>query len=1012
MLHLFLTDYFLRERSYQTYEFYNYELAKWAEFYLKRYTTVHQSNWCAGKVTENPNDILLGHPTWDNPEQAQQLGMGKFIRDWVKDNALDPSQPCHPNTYILMPWVPEFPSEWMPNLIHLESQLLSARKIFALCGNLWLERTLAKQDNSIQARVKHKLIRVNIGIALENFPIRKNKFNPIGSRQLLHISTLGSYKGFDITCESIQGLNTRLNVASKSLDAPIGLIDATFANGKTYTFNFLGSINNNDPQFNQWVVDTCDFYIHTGTMDAQATVILENSARGLIPLVTPESGFDCPHAIYLTLDPEKNREIIQAALHMPSEELLERSYLIREYLKVEHSWQKTFDTIWQEIQKDIYQRQLRFAQKQVPENDYVSPNLEVVLVDQYFPNVVIGDTNNCRWRYLRREIPHNWYVDREFPMVGLLNRDEAHILYNSALQFRGKRALEIGCWVGWSTVHLALAGVQLDVVDPMLDHPIVGSRVRSSLKLANLEDRVALYPGLSPDKVVEIYQQTQQKWSLIFIDGDHSHPAPLKDAMVAEQFAEEDALILFHDLACPEVAEGLAYLRARGWQVMIYQTMQIMGVAWRGKSAPIQHSPDPKIKWQLPSHMQGYVVSGMALSQERLPSKSITGFYPLVSALRCTDQLPLVSVIIPCFNQGKFLAEAVASVVCQTYERWEIIIVNDGSSDNTSEIAKQLIALYPTANILLVEQENRGTASARNHGIRLAKGEYILPLDADDRLTSYAIEALLENTLQCGETCVSFGSFRTFNSSSMLTVSVDLYSPSAIAQSNPLSCVALFPKRVWEQVGGYKEDMTQGNEDWEFWVNCHRHKVKFVGIPELVFHYRHYQGSRHEQAQDHFLYVLSQMIVHNPEMYAPEMVHKAREVLEQFDLPFAVTERTLIAFPDWSAFPEAICQQLQEVLLQIFQSPDSGKFTLLLVAESETAELADNILSEAVVRALMKPEATFVEEPQIRIVIASDLSQSQWNYLLGVVYGRVALECDHEKLIAQYEGDRLTIWQG
>jgi hypothetical protein len=216
---------------------------------------------------------------------------------------------------------------------------------------------------------------------------------------------------------------------------------------------------------------------------------------------------------------------------------------------------------------------------------------------------------------------------------------------------------------------------------------------------------------------------------------------------------------------------------------------------------------------------------------------------------------------------------------------------------------------------------------------------------------------------------------------------------------------------VWEQVGGYKEDMTQGNEDWEFWVNCHRHKVKFVGIPELVFHYRHYQGSRHE-AQDHFLYVLSQMVVHNPEMYAPEMVHKAREVLEQFDLPFAVTERTLIAFPDWSAFPEAICQQLQEVLLQIFQSPDSGKFTLLLVAESETAELADNILSEAVVRALMKPEATFVEEPQIRIVIASDLSQSQWNYLLGVVYGRVALECDHEKLIAQYEGDRLTIWQG
>jgi predicted O-methyltransferase YrrM len=1014
MLHLFLTDYFLREQSYQRYEFFNYELAKWAEFYLKKYTTVHQSNWCAGKVTENPNDILLGHPTWDNVEQAQQLGMGKFLRDWVKDNALDPSQPCHPNTYILMPWVPEFPSEWMPNLIHLESQLLSARKIFALCGNLWFERTLAKQDNSIQARVKHKLIKVNIGIALENFPITKNRFNPIGSRQLLHISTLGSYKGFDITCESIQGLNTLLNVASKSLDAPIGLIDAKWTNGKTYTFNFLGSINNNDPQFNQWVVDTCDFYIHTGTMDAQATVILENSARGLIPLVTPESGFDCPHAIYLTLDPEKNREIIQDALHMPSEELLERSYLIREYLKTEHSWQKTFDTIWQEIQKDIYQRQLRFANKQIPKNDYVSPNLEVILVDQHFPNVIIGDTNNCRWLYLRREIPHNWYVDREFPMVGLLNRDEAHILYNSALQFRGKKALEIGCWVGWSTVHLALAGVNLDVVDPMLDHPVIGARVRASLRSANLENNVSLYTGLSPAQVAEIYQQTQQKWSLIFIDGDHAQPAPLRDAIVADRFAEESALILFHDLACPDVAEGLAYLQARGWQVMVYQTMQIMGVAWRGKVAPIQHIPDPKVKWQLPSHLKGCSISGMEPIFDPLPSKSVTGFYSLVSALRYTDKLPLVSVIIPCFNQGKFLAEAVASVVCQTYEHWEIIIVNDGSSDNTSEIAKQLIALYPSASILLVEQENRGTASARNHGIRFAKGEYILPLDADDRLTNYAIEALLENALQCGETCVSFGSFRTFNNSSLLTISVDLYTPAMISQSNPLCCVALFPKKVWELVGGYKDDMTQGNEDWEFWVNCHRHKIKFVGIPELVLHYRRYQDSRHELAQEQFLLLLSQMVVHNPEMYAPEMVRTAIEVLEQQkpELPFAVTDNTLISFPDWDTFPEAIYEQLQDALLQIFRRSDSGKFTWLLITDHDASERADEILSEAVVNLLMRPEVDFQQEPQIHLVIASDLNQTQWKYLLSSVCGRVALECDNQGLIKELNADRLNIWHG
>ena len=1014
MLHLFLTDYFLRERSYQTYEFFNYELAKWAEFYLSKYTAVHQSNWCAGKVTENQYDILLGHPTWDSAEQSKQIGMGKLLRDWVKDNALDDFEQCHPNTYILMPWVPDFPSEWMPNLVHLESQLLSAKKIFSLCGNVWFDRTLAKEDNSIQARVKHKLIKVNIGIALENFPIRKNKFNAIGSRQLLHISTLGSYKGFDITCESIQGLNTLLNVASKSLEAPLGLIDAKWPNGKTYTFNFLGSINNNDPKFNQWVVDNCDFYIHTGTMDAQATVILENCARGLIPLVTPESGFDCPHAIYLTLDPEKNKEIIQNALNMPSEELLERSYLIREYLKVEHSWQKTFDTIWQEIQKDIYQRQIRLTNQQLPDNDYVSPNLEIVLPDPHFPNVLVGDKRKCIWRYLRREIPHNWYVDQEYPMVGLLNRDEAHILYNSALQFRGKKALEIGCWIGWSTVHLGLAGVELDVVDPMLDHSIIGVRVRSSIKSASLENNVSLYTGCSPAQVEEIHQQTQQKWSLIFIDGDHTHPAPLKDAVIGDQLAEDDALILFHDLACPDVAEGLAYLQARGWQVMIYQTMQIMGVAWRGKVSPIQHIPDPKVKWQIPSHLRGYMVSGMLTHLEELPSKSITGFYPLVSALKYTAELPLVSVVIPCFNQGKFLAEAVASVVCQTYPNWEIIIVNDGSSDNTSEVARKLIDLYPEHRITLVEQANGGTSSARNHGIKLAKGEYILPLDADDRLTSYAVEALLENALQCGEPCVSFGSFRSFDQESMLTVSSDLYDPLDIPKSTPLCCTSLYSKSICEQVGGYKEDMRQGNEDWEFWLNCHRHSIKFVGMPELVLQYRRHQGSRHEQAQDRFVYLLSQMVAHNPEMFSPVMVRTAQEILQQNqpELPFPLTENTLFAFPDWDTFPEAIYEQLQDALLQIFQRADSGKFTLLLITSQETSAQADEILSEAVVNLLMRPEVDFQQEPQIQLIITSDLDQAQWKYLLSCVSGRIALECENQELIRQFNADRIAVWQG
>ena len=109
------------------------------------------------------------------------------------------------------------------------------------------------------------------------------------------------------------------------------------------------------------------------------------------------------------------------------------------------------------------------AATDIPVGDYVSPNFQVIMPDRCFPNMTIGDTNTQPWQYLRREIPHNWYVDGRQPYVGFLSRDEAHILYNTALQFAGQPALEIGCWLGWSACHLALAGVNLDVVDPFFD---------------------------------------------------------------------------------------------------------------------------------------------------------------------------------------------------------------------------------------------------------------------------------------------------------------------------------------------------------------------------------------------------------------------------------------------------------------------------------------------------------------------------------------------------------------
>ena len=98
---------------------------------------------------------------------------------------------------------------------------------------------------------------------------------------------------------------------------------------------------------------------------------------------------------------------------------------------------------------------------------------------------------------------------------------------------------------------------------------------------------------------------------------------------------------------------------------------------------------------------------------------------------------PLVSVIIPCYNQAHFLPEAIESALSQRNHAIEVVVVDDGSRDNIAEV----VGRYP--DILFVQQENRGLAEARNSGFRASKGEYVAFLDADDRLTPNAVESHL-----------------------------------------------------------------------------------------------------------------------------------------------------------------------------------------------------------------------------------------------------------------------------
>lgn len=241
--------------------------------------------------------------------------------------------------------------------------------------------------------------------------------------------------------------------------------------------------------------------------------------------------------------------------------------------------------------------------------DYLSEGLELPNLDALFPNMIVGDKDALTWPYFRRGIDHNWYTDRRNPQIGFINKDEASILYSNARLFAGLRGLEIGAWRGWSAAHLVAAGLgSLHIVEPQLRDPAWRSEFAAAIAGAGGADRAILVPGESPAAVREL-GESGVRWSFAFIDGDHEGDAPKIDALTCEPYLEATAMVAFHDLVSPHVAAALRALDARGWRTMVYQTAQMMGVAWRGDIRPVRHTPDPTQAWSVPDHLAGFAIS-------------------------------------------------------------------------------------------------------------------------------------------------------------------------------------------------------------------------------------------------------------------------------------------------------------------------------------------------------------------------------------------------------------------
>lgn len=165
-----------------------------------------------------------------------------------------------------------------------------------------------------------------------------------------------------------------------------------------------------------------------------------------------------------------------------------------------------------------------------------------------------------------------------------------------------------------------------------------------------------------------------------------------------------------------------------------------------------------------------------------------------------------VAIVIPCFNQGAFLAEAIQSALAQTIP-CEVIVVDDGSEDGTSEVAKA----FP---VRLVTQKNRGTSATRNAGIAATEAEYIVCLDADDKLhRDYARTAAGKDDI-VGTVVQRFGASRN-----VIRRSKTHPTCADFVDRNYLLSGAMFRREVWEAVGGFDESLREF-EDWDFWTRA------------------------------------------------------------------------------------------------------------------------------------------------------------------------------------------------
>lgn len=199
----------------------------------------------------------------------------------------------------------------------------------------------------------------------------------------------------------------------------------------------------------------------------------------------------------------------------------------------------------------------------------------------------------------------------------------------------------------------------------------------------------------------------------------------------------------------------------------------------------------------------------------------------------------LVSIIIPCYNQANYLPESIESALSQTYPNVEVIVVDDGSPDDTYEVAKK----FP---VKIIRKTNGGLSSARNAGIMNSSGSYILPLDADDKIHKDFLKKtvhLAESDEKIGVVIVGMEYIGEIEKGKKIPPLGKTLTMDRLLQWNGVVVTSLVRRKAMLECGGYNPMLIHGYEDWCLWIDIFKRGWKFVDVEDTLFYYRLRKGT-------------------------------------------------------------------------------------------------------------------------------------------------------------------------